>query len=484
MKFIQSMGITAIVLASLSLFASPLHAEAAPYEGYNYSYWGAAVNVPNAYVPAGIVDGSMLAIGKFKDPTDMYVAADGLLYVLDAGNGRIVVFDEQWKVAREIRGFVREGKQEQFASPQGLFVTKNNHIYVADTENRRVVELTGEGAFVREIGAPRSEVIGPNFQFYPLKVAVDNAGRIFVIGRGVFDGIIEMDADGSFTGFMGTNRVKFNAWDYFWKRLSTKEQRSKLAQFIPLEFNNLDMDSEGFIYTTTAELTSMDPIKRLNPSGEDVLRRKGYFNPMGDIYSGAANQSSLLIDVKVGENGVYSALDSRKGRIFTYDQDGNLMYIFGRMGEQEGTFRTPVAVERRGDQFLVLDRDMDRITRFKPTRYGTLVNEANDLLVSGKYDEAEGLWKELLRLDANNEIAYAGIGKGLLRQGEYKQALEYLKLGYDREYYSKAFGKYRKAFVRENFGRGMTIVIVFGVGLWSFKILGRRTRGKVKANVT
>ena len=414
----------------------------------------------------------------------MYVAADGLLYVLDAGNGRIVVFDEEWKVVREIRGFVREGKQEQFASPQGIFVTKHNHIYVADTENHRVVELTGEGAFVREIGAPQSEVISAGFQYYPIKVAVDNAGRIYVVGRGIFDGIIELDADGAFTGFMGTNRVKFDAWDYFWKQLSTKEQRSKLAQYIPLEFNNLDVDSEGFIYTTTGELTSTDPIKRLNPSGEDVLRRNGYFYPMGDIYSGDISQSSLFIDVKVGENGVYSALDSRKGRVFTYDQDGNLMYIFGRMGEQEGTFRTPVAVERRGDQFLVLDKDMNRITLFKPTRYGTLINEANDLLVSGKYDEAEGKWRELLRLDANNEIAYVGIGKVLLRQGEYKQALEYLKLGYDREYYSKAFGKYRKEMVRKYFGAGMTFVIVFGVGLWCFSIFRRRKTGKVKVNVT
>jgi hypothetical protein len=430
-----------------------------------------------------MVEGSGQEIGKFKEPTDMYVAADGLLYVLDAGNGRIVVFDEEWKVVREIRGFVREGKQEQFASPQGIFVTKDNHIYVADTENHRVVELTGEGAFVREIGAPHSEVIRAGFKYFPMKVAVDNAGRIFVVGRGIFDGIIELDADGAFTGFMGTNQVTFNAWDYFWKKLSTKEQRSKLAQYIPIEFNNLDMDSEGFIFTTTAELTSFETIKRLNPSGEDVLRRLGFFAPSGDL-AGNLNDRSLLIDVKVGESGVYSALDSTRGRVFTYDQDGNLMYIFGREGEQEGTFRTPVAVERRGDQFLVLDKDMDRITIFKPTRYGTLINEANDLLNSGKYDEAEVKWREMLKLDANNEIAYAGIGKVMLRRGEYKQALEYLKLGYNREYYSKAFGKYRKDIVRKYFGAVMTIVIVFGVGLWCFSIFRRRTTRKVTVNVT
>jgi len=484
MKLIQSICKAALVLTAVSLFVSPIQAEAAPYEGYTYSYWGTTVNTPNAYSPAETIDGSGQGIGRLKEPADMYIGADGLLYVLDTGNGRIVIFNEKWQVVREIRGFMRDGKQEQFASPQGIFVTRDNHIFVADTENRRVVELTGEGEFIRAIGAPQSEVIRKGFEYYPAKVAVDNAGRIYVVGRGVFDGIIELDADGVFMGFMGTNRVKFDMWDYFWKRLSTKEQRSKLAQYVPLEFNNLDMDSEGFIYTTTADVASTEPIRRLNPTGADVLRREGYFFPMGDVYSGSAAASSVLIDVKVGANGVYSALDSRKGRIFTYDQDGNLMYIFGRMGEQEGTFRTPVAVERRGDHFLVLDQAMNRITVFKPTRYGKLINEANDLLISGNYDEAERKWRELLNLDANNEVAYVGIGKALLRQGENKQAMEYLKLGYDRVYYSKAFGKYRKEMVREYFGVGMSFIIVVGAGLWALSILRRRVKGEKKANVT
>ncbi|MFF2910698.1 gluconolactonase [Paenibacillus sp. NPDC057934] len=484
MKLIKSIGKIVLVLTTVSLLASPLQAGAAPYEGYSYSYWGDSVSTPNAYTPAGTIDGTEQGIGKLLEPSDMYVAEDGLLYVLDAGNGRIVVFDQDWRVVREIRGFVQDGQKEKFNNPQGIFVTKHNHIYIADTENRRVVELTGEGEFVRVIGAPKSEVIRSGFEYYPIKVSVDKAGRIYVVGRGVFDGIIELDSGGNFTGFMGTNRVKFDAWDYFWKKMSTKEQRSKLEQFVPLEFNNVDLDSEDFLYTTTSELTSSDPIKRLNPVGEDVLRRQGYWFPRGDIYSMGNSESSLLIDVKVGENGVYSALDSRKGRVFTYDQDGNLLYIFGRMGEQEGTFRTPVALERRGDHFLVLDKAMNRISIFKPTRYGALINEANELLFSGKYDEAERKWRDLLKLDANNEIAYVGIGKVLLRQGENKQALEYLKLGYDREYYSKAFGKYRKEVVREYFGTGMTIVIVLGVALGGFSFFRRRARGKVNANVT
>ncbi|GGG53447.1 SMP-30/gluconolactonase/LRE family protein [Paenibacillus radicis (ex Gao et al. 2016)] len=482
MKLIKLMTSAALLLAAFQLFASPLQA-AAPYEGYSYSYWGTTSTTPNAYLPETVINGVEQGIGKFKEPTDLYVDDDGQLYVLDAGNGRIVVFDEQWKVVREIRGFQNGGKQDQFANPQGLFVTKKGQIFVADTDNSRVVELTNEGEFVREIGAPKSEVIRDGFEYFPKKVGVDNAGRIYVIGRGVFDGIIEFDSDGVFTGFMGTNRVKFDVWDYFWKKLSTKAQKSKLAQFVPLEFNNLDLDQEGFIYTTTAEVNSADPIKRLNSTGVDVLRREGYFFPRGDVYSSNPNASSILIDVQVGANGVYSALDSRKGRVFTYNEDGNLMYVFGRIGTQEGTFKTPVAVESRGSQFFVLDQGLNRINVFSPTRYGTLINDANALLVSGDYNGAESKWRELLRLDANNEIAYVGIGKAMLRQGDNKLAMENLKLGYDRVYYSKAFGKYRKEMTRKYFGAGMTVVFVLIAALWSWNIIKRRSTGKVKANV-
>ncbi|OBZ17998.1 hypothetical protein [Bacillus sp. FJAT-26390] len=479
----KSICVAALLLAAISLFAAPLQA-AAPYEGYSYSYWGTTKSTPNAYLPERVIDGAEQGIGKFNGPTDMYVASDGHLYLLDAGNGRIVVFDEQWNVIRQIRGFQDAGKQQLFNNPQGIFVTQKGHIYVADTNNRRVVELTNEGVFVREIGAPKSEIFGAGFEYLPRKIALDNAGRIYVIGTGVFDGIIELDAAGSFTGFMGTNPVKFNIWDYFWKQLSTESQRSKLAQFIPIEFNNLDVDQEGFIYTTTGEINSTNPVKRLNPTGVDVLRREGYFYPKGDVYSGSPEASSILVDVKVGDSGLYSVLDSKKGRIFSYNEDGNLLYIFGRIGDQEGTFKTPIALESRGKQFFVLDQGMNRINVFNPTRYGTLINEANDLLVTGKYDEAESKWSELLNLDANNEIAYVGIGKALLRQGENKLAMENLRLGYDREYYSKALGKYRKEILRNYFGLGMTVVIVLGVAFWCWRLIKRRTTGKVKANVT
>ena len=52
---------------------------------------------------------------------------------------------------------------------------------------------------------------------------------------------------------------------------------------------------------------------------------------------------------------MYSLLDRRRGRIFTYDHEGNLLYIFGGLGTQAGTFVTPVAIENIGNTIIVLD---------------------------------------------------------------------------------------------------------------------------------
>lgn len=162
---------------------------------------------------------------------------------------------------RVIKGFRNGEKKDSFNNPEGLFVTDAGRIYVADTENRRLVELDGTGAFVREIGAPKADVIGAGFEYFPRKVIVDKAGRIYVVGRGVYEGLIEFDSDGQFTGFMGTNKVQFDPVDLFWKSVSTKEQREKMVQFIPLEFNNVDVDEDGFIYTTTVDKKTFSPVK-------------------------------------------------------------------------------------------------------------------------------------------------------------------------------------------------------------------------------
>src|SRR5699024_3522789 len=70
------------------------------------------------------------------------------------------------------------------------------------------------------------------------------------------------------------------------------------------------------------------------------------------------------------------------------------------------------------------------------------------------------LWEEVLKLDANNELAYIGIGKSYLSNGENKLAVDYLSRGRDRDYYSIAYRRYRNEIMESNFNLIMTTIFV------------------------
>ena len=150
------------------------------------------------------------------------------------------------------------------------------------------------------------------------------------------------------------------------------------------------------------------------------------------------------------DHGIYSLLDLKRGRVFTYDHEGNLLYIFGGIGTQEGTFRTPAAIEQFGNRLLVLDSQQANVNIFSETEYGALINQAVSLRYSGDEAQAVPLWREVLRLDENNELANAGIGKAYLSAGDNDRAMTCLRRGMNRAYYSVAFKRWRNEALRGN----------------------------------
>lgn len=485
MKLISRTICSITILLLLAAFVVPSASADAPYDGYNFSYWKKSEPAAVPYLPDMVIDGRDSNFGVFNAPDDLYVTKDKI-YILDTGNNRIVILDKHYEFVSEIKEFHNGNQSDSFNLPQGIFVTDENRIYIADTGNQRVIELTGDGNFVREIGPPESDVIRKNFEYHPIKIAVDKAQRIYVIGRGIYDGIIEFDSDGNFTGFTGANKVKFKPIDYFWRLLATKEQKAKMSLFIPIEYNNLDLDEEGFIYTTNSEKNTTTPLQRLNPTGTDVIRKDGYHNVVGDIYfpqRGVMAGGSSFVDISVNEYGMYSGLDLRRGRIFTYDEDGNLLYIFGKTGNQVGTFKTPTAIARVDEDILVLDKGFHNLIVFKPTEFGSNVNQAVKHYHLGNDNEAAEYWKKVLRLDANYEVAYVGIGKALLMDGKNKEAMTYFKNGNSKKYFSKAFKRYRQEVMRENFGFVMGAIVLLPLLYFGYRFFIKVRRRRANAVV-
>ncbi|MBQ8639447.1 MAG: NHL repeat-containing protein [Lachnospiraceae bacterium] len=446
-----------------------------PYDTYNYDYRENIVHTPAAYVPDGSISGVTLGIGAFKTPQDMCFSPDGEAFIADTGNNRIVVLNSQMnKVVRVIDCFEAEGVEETFSSPYGVAISQNGLLYVADSQNNRVVVMEQDGTFVKFIQDPQSDILEENYVFVPLKVTVDYADRVYCIAKNMFEGIMVFETDDSFSGFFGTIEVKISAWEKFWRKLATKEERSNQQLYIPTEFTGLDIDQSGFVYATNIDSEGVQAVRRLNPAGQDVIKKGQNGNVGGDLViptGGDYPGASYIVDVVYRDKGIYSLLDSRRGRIFTYDHEGNLLYIFGGLGSQAGTFSVPVAIESLGDKILVLDSARAEILVFGETEYGSLINDAVALRYDGDETLAVEKWGRVLELDENNELANSGIGKAYLTAGENELAMKYLKLGMDRTYYSIAFKRYRNEILKENSGVVMTVIVVFvaAVAFWVSK---------------
>ena len=173
----------------------------------------------------------------------------------------------------------------------------------------------------------------------------------------------------------------------------------------------------------------------------------------------------FFVDVVSREHGI-CALDIRRGRVFTYDSNGSLLYVFGGPGDQIGLVQGPAAIEALGDNLLVLDSQLARITVYEPTPYAQYIHAAIAHHQAGEYEQAADMWRRTLAHNANLDQAYSGIGRSLLRQDRFAEAMEYFRLGNNRRDYSKALALYRREVIFDNFPTIMTGLVAAALGLF------------------
>lgn len=477
-----------ILMVTIILTSHCSHALAnqLPYETYNYNFYQDIVYTPAAYIPSASISGTQMfyegeSIGAFSNPKDICKSQGGEVVIADTGNNRIIILDSSMdNVVKVIKTFDNNGVTDSFSSPSGVCVSIKNELYVADTYNNRILVFDKAYKLLKIIKDPSSEVLEDGYVFSPLRISVDYADRVYCIAQNMFEGIMVFENTGDFIGFIGTIDVKISLWEKFWKRIATKEERANQRLYIPTEFTGIDIDDNGFVYASNIDESGKQAIRRLNPRGQDVIKKGKNENLGGDLsidgfieYAGA----SQITDVVYRQKGVYSLVDRKRGRIFTYDHEGNLLYIFGGLGSQEGTFVTPVAIEHIGETIIVLDSYRAEILTFTETLYGSLINKAVGLRYDGDETQAVELWKEVLKLDENNELAYLGIGKAYLSSGEDKMAMEYLKRGMSSDYYSIAFRRHRNAILKGNMSYILTGFLLLIGGTSIGKQLYRKKKG-------
>ena len=464
--------IVSVILLCSGLLTSAAGADNA----YTYDSWGNTVDVPSGFEEEFTV-GNAEDI-RLKSPMDMYYR-NGVLYVLDSGNNRVVLYNENFEPIKTIEKFYtvenNENKYTELNEAQGIFVTDDGKIAIADTANARVIICNRDGLISTVLTKSETENFPDTLQFKPIKVVIDDINNVYVLADGFYYGAIVYDAQGNYKNFYGASKVKASAAliaDMFWRKFMTGKQLDYTRNYLPSAFTSLDIDNKNFIYTIIAEKSGA--IRKLNYLGNDIFEveqgpdplDKSVYGDYGAQYIGGSWYNTSFIDIAVSDEDFVFALDRTNGRVFQYDKDSNFINVFGAKGSQKGTFKTPVAIETIARKVLVLDQDKATITVFAPTDYGNLICDATVLYHEGLFDKAFDKWQGVLNYNSNCELAYRGIGRAYLQQGKYTDAMKYAKLGQDRLGYSKAFRFYRSNVARKYFVPAAIVLLALIIAIW------------------
>lgn len=434
---------------------------------------------PDACVAEKSISGTDIGCGAFNSPQDICIFGEEI-YIADSGNNRIVVTDKNFKFIKEIKSIILNGNESLLSQPKGLFVSENE-ICISDTGNARVIVLDKAGNILTVLEKPKSDLYDESLQFQPQKVLKDKNGFYYVINLGNYEGALLYNPDGTFNCFFGGNKVAVTVTvliENAWRQLMNKTQLSRIEQNIPQEYCNFDIDSDGFIYTCTSNTTeTVDQLKKLNPNGDNIWESGINYGDTAEVWDGSTPIVTRIADISADGNGFVTAIDSQYGHIFQYSAtDGRILFVTGNIGSQTGTFATPSAIESDESHIYIVDSAKSTVTVFGYTEYGKDVRNAVMLYNDGKYDKALEYWNSVIRKNGNMQIAYVGIGKALAGKKNYTEAMEYFKLGMDKEGYSDAFSLYRKNILQSNFTWILILVVMLLIAGYSWGYVSKKRK--------
>lgn len=439
--------IVLLLLCLVLLNADALAAEA-PYYTLTETHDGREAYSPAGYLPEGTYrdfDGKAL-----KRPADVFIDEYDNVFISDEGNDRVIMCTTDGETIR-IFG------QKEFKQAGGIYV-KNGLLYAADAKLEQVRVYDVETAkLVFTLEHPGTPIYGVKAKFQPLKIAVDDAGGVYVISKGNTNGIAQFAPDGTFLGYFGANDTTLGLMDKIKRLTYTQDQLDKLKKVVPATPTSIDMDARGLLYTVT---TGSTEVKRLNMAGRNIMDQTRW---------GFAD----AVDLAVGaQENIFTVNET--GYIREFTRDGRCLFYFGGQDQDRtrtGLFVNTVAIDvDSAGNLYVLDRDKNLMQRFVMTDYAALVHEGLALYQEGLYAESREPWERVLRLNSMFDYAQMGLGRAYYKLGMYDEALAASRAGGDKQGYSDSFWEIRNVWLQHN------ILWLFAVlaGLWLIKKIWKK----------
>ncbi|MHC9083813.1 gluconolaconase [Luteimonas sp. RIT-PG2_3] len=315
--------------------------------------WQARVQLLGGDGIRGDRDGRLLQ-ARFADPWGLARAADGTLYIADAGDNnrirRIGADGLATTFAGSVEGFVDgTGTAAAFDTPSGLAIDLAGNVYVADTGNHAIRRITPQGVVSTLAGtgiAGFRDGSGAQAQFNgPVGVAVDALGQVYVADT-YNDRIRVIRSDGQVETLAGGERPgKADGW-------------GTLARFD----------------TPTGIAVNADGALWVADTGNHALR---WISAQGEVRSWQpttpeAFQTGLSrpLAVAVTHDGVLYVGEQGQGRVLQVTADGHARALTGTTMRQR--FARPAALlVEDGGSVLVADADGFRLHRIEPLPVAT-----------------------------------------------------------------------------------------------------------------
>ena len=283
-----------------------------------------AVRVPFAMLYENQISGTVFG-QKIDDPIGLETDDAGNIYLVDAGNNRLIKFDRDLKPVREAGGFGISGTL--FNSPTYAALDNNLNLYVSDAGNQRIAIYDSRLNYVDMISLIDDD--DPAKFGRPGGLAFNDYGELWV-----------SDPDNSRVSVFGGNT----------------------------EFNRFvgDVDSyAGLLLTPNAAAKGGKGRLLVSDEGKG---RVYVFDGFGlylfdfgyDVFKHPAG-------LKTDRTGHIWVADSRQSTLYCFDINGNLLYSLGTYGTAgEYSFNKPrdVAV-LTGDRVAVSDTGNDRVMIYK-----------------------------------------------------------------------------------------------------------------------
>lgn len=446
---------TLLLSISLIFFAPNTKAitqDSAPYKTYTEGSKG-LVLTQTAYEPTG----ALTLETKMSDPEDILIK-DNYLYIADTGNKRVIKTTLSGELKLEI---------SDLNTPTGIDVDEEGNIYIADSGSRSVLKYDKEGTLIKIYERPKEPLFGETSPYQPIKVSVGPRGILYIVGSGSTNGLIQLNKQGEFIGFFGTNPVKKTFWGTIAELFGVK-----YAKKIPVSADNVTLDSKGSVYTVSK--TATQSIKK--------------FNIASNISLSLENERTLT-DIKVNSFGnIYTI--TKEGIINEYDSQGNLIFQFGASDEGNnilGKFINPVSIDiDNSNNIYVLDKGNNSIQTLVKTDFANQIHEGIKNYHNGIYDIEE--WRGVLKRNTFFSLANSAIANALYRDNQFDEALYYFKIAEDRAGYSEAFWQVRYNWLQAYLPIVFLIIAIYFITKKSLSYVDKRYQiynpiRKVKSNI-